>query len=134
LLAEPSLAPLLEHAARLDLLDRSLRDALPPTLAPHCRLANVRESHLVFVARSPAAASRLRLYAAVLLDTARLATGQPLKELTVKVAKRWESVATTAGPNPAPLSTAAAAHLGTAASATGDPELRDLFRRLASKP
>jgi hypothetical protein len=131
-LAEPALAPLIDRARRIEALDRSLRDALPPTLAPHCRLANVRESHLVFVTRTPAVAQRLRLEAATLLDRARLVTGKAFGELTIKVARRWDFDRATEPAEGAPLTATAAAHIGAAASILDDPDLRDQLRRLAS--
>ena len=59
------------RALWLDALDRQLRPLLPPGLAPHCRLANVSGSQLVFLVDSPVWRARLRLAEAELLDAAR---------------------------------------------------------------
>lgn len=129
-LDSPALAGLLDHARNLDALDKALRDTLPAALADRCRLANAPEARIVFLASSPSVAARLRLLQPQLLDTANRVTGRRFDALTVKVAP-----ARPVPPDPEPrkpLSQAAAAHLGETAAFLTDPELRDLFLRLAS--
>jgi hypothetical protein len=128
-LAEPGLAGLVARAKQLDALDRTLRGALPPELASRCRFANADGARLVFLADSPAVAARLRQLQSELLGRAADATGQRFDKLTVKVA------AVPAVPPAAPqqpLSPTASAHLAATARLLADPELRDLFLRMAS--
>lgn len=83
----PGLAGLIRRARELEALDRRLRATLPAALAAECRLANLREDELVFLARSAAWASRLRLSSRRLLAEARKALGKESLRLTVKVAR-----------------------------------------------
>lgn len=82
LLAEPAGDPI-RRALWLDGLDRQLRPLLPPTLAPHVRLANFERGRLVFVVDAPVWRAKLRLAAAELLDAAR-SIGLQATELVVK--------------------------------------------------
>ena len=81
------LSALVAHAQHLDGLDRRLRAVLPPTLAAECRLANCRDGQLVFLARTPDWASKLRLSSRPLLVEAQKALGLESVRLTVKVAR-----------------------------------------------
>ena len=128
--AGPSLAGLVEHTRLLEALDQALRGALPPTVAPQVRLANVRGARLVFLASSPAVATRLRLMQDALTAAASRFTGTTIDQLTVKVAPMPPRPH--GSPPRKPLSSAAAEHLRRAASVLDDPELRDLLHRLAS--
>ncbi len=83
----PSLAALVAEARRIGDLDRRLRAVLPPRLAAQCRLANCRDGQLVFLARTPEWASKLRLSSRQLLDEAKLALAVEELRLTVKVAR-----------------------------------------------
>ncbi|MCE3003204.1 MAG: DUF721 domain-containing protein [Xanthomonadaceae bacterium] len=128
--AGPALAGLVGHARLLEALDQALRGALPPTFAPQVRLANVRGARLVFLASSPAVATRLRLMQDAITAAASRFTGTAIDQLTVKVAPM---PVRPHDPSPRkPLSSTAAEHLRQAASILDDPELRDLFQRLAS--
>jgi hypothetical protein len=129
-LAEPALAGLIDRARKLDALDRTLRDALPESIARQCRLANVRGSRLVFLANSSAVAARLRLAQTTLLQAAGRILGRPFDVLTLKVAP-VPSVPPDQAPQK-PLSNSASAHLADAARVLADPELRDLLLRMAS--
>ncbi|HNR92166.1 MAG TPA: DciA family protein [Dokdonella sp.] len=118
------------RARALDALDGRLRHLLPATLARECRLADVRNGRLVFLATSAAWATRLRLHQEALLAEARVAIGDTATQVVVKVA-----ALPPVPPEPArrkPLSATAANHLRTAASSLTDPELRALFLNLAS--
>ena len=127
---DPLLAAVLERAKKLDALDLALRDAMPPALAGRCRLANVRGTCLVFLASSPPVAARLRLEQNELLRRATETTGKRFDKITVKVATA-EPVPPGSAPL-SPLSTTAAGHLSDAARVLADPELRDLFLKMAS--
>jgi hypothetical protein len=122
-------ARLASKAAELDALDRALRQTLPTSLRNQVRFAQVRGDRLVFLASSPAWASRLRLMQAQLLATAH-ALGTRAGSVTVKVAP--QPPAATEPDRSKPLSPAAAVHLKAAAASVTDPELRMLFLDLAS--
>ena len=80
-----SFATLAKKAGELDALDRALRQTLPTPLREQVRFAHLRNGRLVFLATSPAWASRLRLMQAQILATAR-AIGACASSVTVKVA------------------------------------------------
>lgn len=122
-------AALAQKAGKLEALDRALRQTLPSPLREQVRFANFRDDRLVFLASSPAWASRLRLQQAQILAAAR-AIGANASSVTVKVAPLPPP-----DPQPEqskPLSTAAALHLKAAAGSIHDPELRAMFLELAS--
>lgn len=124
-----SLDSLIDRARALGALDKRLRQSLPDALAGQCRLANVREGRLVFLASSPLWRNRLRLESVALLAAAAEA-GVPAFELTVKVAPML-----TVPPEQAshsPVTPAAAAALRDAAFQATDPELRQQLLALAS--
>ena len=137
------LGGIIERAELIDALDRQLRQSLPGTLASRCRLANVDTDRLVFLVASPIWKTRLRLHSGDLLAAAT-ALGLKVRELTIKVSTTRLADGA-AEPRPTihpprvsspdtPLSSAARRHLGDAAAAIGDPELREILRRLASLP
>lgn len=70
LLAEAAGNPL-RRAMWLDSVDQLLRPFLPPGVAAHARLANVRGDKLVFVVDAPVWHARLRLAIPALVDAAR---------------------------------------------------------------
>jgi hypothetical protein len=122
-------AALAKQAGKLEALDRALRQTLPSPLREQVRFANLRGDRLVFLASSPAWASRLRLQQKQILVAAR-AIGANASSVTVKVAPLPPP-----DPQPEqskPLSTAAALHLKAAAGSIHDPELRAMFLELAS--
>lgn len=122
-------ASLARGAGERDALDRALRQTLPSPLRDQVRFADLRHDRLVFLATSPAWASRLRLLQAQLLATAR-ALGTHASSVTVKVVP--QPPAATSPERPKPLSPAAAVHLKAAAASVTDPEMRELFLQLAS--
>lgn len=61
----------MRRAQWLDTVDQLLRPHLPPGLAAHARLANVRGDKLVFVVDAPVWHAKLRLATPVLVDAAR---------------------------------------------------------------
>ncbi|OOG59755.1 DciA family protein [Rhodanobacter sp. C03] len=124
-----SFATLARKAGALEALDRALRQTLPSPLREQVRFADLRNDCLVFLASSPAWASRLRLMQTQILATAR-AIGTCASSVTVKVAP--QPPATIEPDRSKPLSPAAASHLRAAAASLTDPELRVLFLELAS--
>ncbi|WP_049621249.1 DciA family protein [Frateuria defendens] len=122
-------ATLARKAGELDALDRALRQTLPTPLRDQVRFAQLRHDRLVFLASSPAWASRLRLMQTQLLATAR-ALGTHASSVTVKVAPL--PPVTVEPDRSKPLSPAVAVHLRTAAASLADPELRAQFLALAS--
>jgi hypothetical protein len=122
-------AALAKQAGKLEALDRALRQTLPSPLREQVRFANLRNDRLVFLASSPAWASRLRLQQAQILAAAR-AIGANASSVTVKVAPLPPP-----DPQPEqskPLSAVAALHLKAAAGSIQDPELQAMFLELAS--
>jgi hypothetical protein len=125
-----ALDALADRARALDALDEKLRRLLPVATARETRLADVRNGRIVFLASSPTWASRLRLYEATLLAEARIALGDVVERLAVKVAPL--PTVPPVPTKPKPLSTATARHLRATATALQDPELRALYLQLAS--
>lgn len=113
----------------LEALDRALRQTLPSPLREQVRFANLRNDRLVFLASSPAWATRLRLMQARILATAH-AIGTSASSVTVKVAPQPPVVVEP--DRSKPLSPTAAAYLQATAASLSDPELRELFLGLAS--
>ena len=125
-----SFAELARKARALEALDRALRQTLPLPLRDQVRFADLRQQRLVFLATSPAWATRLRLAQAQILASAH-AIGVAASAIKVKVvtpeAAKPQEVALKS------LSPAAAAHLRTTAGSFADPELRALFLALAAR-
>jgi hypothetical protein len=122
-------ATLAKKASSLEALDRALRQTLPSPLREQVRFANLRNGRLVFLASSPAWASRLRLMQTQILAAAH-AIGTCASSVTVKVVP--QPPVATAPDRSKPLSPAAATHLRAAAASLSDPEMRVLFLELAS--
>lgn len=114
----------------LDALDERLRRFLPDALARESRLADLRDGRLVFLTSSAAWATRLRLHEATLLAEARIARGDRITRLIVKVAA--PAIVPRDPPVHKPLSSVTAVHLLAAAESMKDPELEDLYRKLAA--
>jgi hypothetical protein len=94
------------RALWLDALDQRLRPYLPPSLAPHVRLANVNGAKLVFLVDSPVWHARLRLATSELLDAAR-SVGLDATEVAIRT-KMPSSEPGSAAPRAAlPMSAAA---------------------------
>ena len=124
-----SFATLAQKAGTLEALDRALRQTLPLPLREQVRFADLRHDRLVFIASSPAWASRLRMVQTQILACAR-AVGVCASAVKVKVVTPDQ-----AAPQPIQsktLSPATATHLRAAAASFPDPELRALFLALAS--
>lgn len=82
LLAEAAGNPL-RRALWLDTVDQLLRPCLPPLVAAHARLANVRGDRLVFVVDAPVWHAKVRLATRELVDAAR-SVGLDVAGLSVK--------------------------------------------------
>ena len=124
-----SFATLAKKAGVLEALDRALRQTLPSPLREQVRFADLRYSRLVFLASSPAWATRLRLMQTQILATAH-AIGTNASSVTVKVVPQPPVVVEP--DRSKPLSPTAAAYLQATAASLSDPELRALFLELAS--
>lgn len=125
-----ALDTLAERARALDVLDGKLRHLLPESLARECHFADLRNGRLVFIATSSTWATRLRLHQGKLLEAARAATGSTVDHFAVKVAPL--PLVPSEPAKAEPLSAAAANHLRSAAKTISDPELQDLYLKLAS--
>jgi hypothetical protein len=123
------LGSVVERARMLEALDRQLRQSLPPALAPHVRLGNVRDGRLVFLVTSPVWKAKLRLYADA-LRAAAVAAGLQPTGMTVKVATMLP--VPPAAASRTPLSPTARETLRAAAENIADPELREQLLRMAS--
>lgn len=122
-------ASLAGKAAALDALDRALRQTLPLPLRDEVRFANLRGGRLLFLASTPAWATRLRLLQAQILATAQ-SLDVRAETLAVRVCPLPRVEA--APESTHDLSPAAAAHLRAAAAAASDPEWRELYGKLAA--
>lgn len=105
-------AGLATRAGKLADLGVRLNRVVPSALGAQVRLANLRERKLVFIATSPAWATRLRYSQAIILEAARQ-LGLDVEGIVVKVAA--SPPAEPAGPVAEPLSETAARHLELAA-------------------
>lgn len=121
--------PVGARAANLADLNRQLHQRLPPALAGHIMLADIRTGRAVFLADTPAWAARTRLQQERLRHDL-LALGQQVGSIAVKVIQP-ERVPHTHEPLK-PLTSATADHLRSAAASLSDPELRARFLELAS--
>lgn len=122
-------ASLARRAASLDALDRALRATLAAPLREQVRLANLRSGRLLFLASTPAWATRLRLQQNALLAAARN-LGTEARSLLVRVSPLSPPVVEPERKRK--LSPTAAAHLRASAAASRDPEWRELYDRLAA--
>lgn len=126
-----SFAELARKAHALEALDRALRQTLPLPLRDQVRFADLRQQRLVFLATSPAWATRLRLAQGQILASAH-AIGVAASAIKVKVVVTPDT-AKPQEPASKSLSSAAAAHLRATAGSFADPELRALFLALAAR-
>jgi hypothetical protein len=119
-----------DRARVLAALDEQLRQMLPSPLREQVRLADLRDGRIVFLAPTPAWATRLRTAQNELLAAAHH-LGAQAHTVVVKVAPP-----TVSPPeytiSAKPLPHAAANHLRKAAKSLSDHELKALFLELAS--
>ncbi len=127
----PRVEALFTSGRRLRRLDARVRALMDPALAPHCRVANLRDQVLVLQADSPAWASRLRFLAPA-LPGILAPHGIGVKRVEVRIAPPAADPAPPRRPRRR-LSQAAAAHLERAAEGIRDPALAAALRRLARR-
>ena len=120
LLADVAFDPL-RRALWLDALDQRLRPSLPPSLAPHARVANVDGGRLVYVVDAPVWRAKLRLVAQDLLDAAR-SLGLGVTELIVKTTTLPFQPPERPEPKAKPMSAAAKEALQSALASLVDPK------------
>jgi len=122
----------LDRAHQLAALDQRVRTLLPPSLAPHCKLANVRRGRVILLTESAALRSRLRFMVPQLIRRLRQEPGlSDIQDIELRVVPPVE-------PRKSPyrrtsMSADAARILKASAEATEDPELRRVLERLASR-
>jgi hypothetical protein len=122
-------AALRERARAWTALDERLRQTLPSPLREQVRLADLRDDRIVFLAPTPAWASRLRMSQGDLLAAAHN-LGAKASSVVVKVAPLLPEPEEPVAAKPLPR--AAADHLRKAAQSLSDHELKALFLSLAS--
>jgi hypothetical protein len=122
-------AALRARARALGVLDEKLRQKLPSPLREQVQLADLRDGRLVFLAPTPAWASRLRMAGNTLLEAAH-DLGAEAVSVVVKVVPPLPETEVTVTAKP--LSRTAADHLRKAAQSLSDQELKALFLNLAS--
>jgi len=103
----------LRRARWLDAVDQLLRPHLPPGVAAHARLANVRGNRLVFVVDAPVWHAKLRLATHTLIDAAR-SVGLEVDALGIKLTTQPLQPLPATAARPAPMSAAARKGLDTA--------------------
>jgi hypothetical protein len=123
---------LMERARWLDELTDELRRHLNPSVAAHCRIANLRSGVLVLQTDSPAWATRLRYHIPMLRETLLDQGLGQIRDVRVKVAPA-EKAPRSSSPRKARLSARTAEVLLHAAEASDDPALRDALARLARR-
>lgn len=128
-----TLRQLSAQAEQLERLNQKVMSCLPPGLAGHVRVANLRDDCLVIQAESSAWASQIRYRAPEIL--------QALNQLPAFASVqsiRVRNRATPLQPAAAPIqrrrmSTHAASGIAAQADATDDPSLRDALRKLSRR-
>lgn len=127
-----SVERLLDRAHRLAELEKRVRAHLPLSLAPHCRIANLRAGILVIQTDSATWHTKLRFLLPGLTRRLREEPGlAELRGIELRVAPSSEP-RQRAGRRQR-LSEASAELLRSSAEATADPDLRRALQRLASR-
>jgi hypothetical protein len=111
----------IRRALRLDALDHLLRPHLPPSLAAHARLANLRDGRLVYLVDSPLWHAKLRLAAPELLQAAR-SIGLVASDILIKTSTRPLYPPAPAASLATPLSAAASEGLRSALASLRAPD------------
>ena len=112
IVSSPDVAGLVRRAGKLADLGARLNRVLPPALAGQVTLANLRERKLVFLATTPAWATRLHYSQPIVLEAARQ-LGLDVQGIVIKLSA--PPAAKAAGPASPPPSQAALRHLELAA-------------------
>ncbi len=121
-----------KQAKELQEFETRLLAVLPDDLRPHCRLARFSPEAMVWLASTPAWATRLRFHTQELLTAAQKAGGaKGPRSVHVKVSSEPLTQAEVRPPRSQAPSPAAAASLRELAATTRNPGLRDAVCRLA---
>lgn len=124
---------LVDRAQLLATLDQRVAAFLPPSLAPHVRVANLRDGVLILHADSTAWRMRAHYLAPDLLKALRdVPELAGLTSIQVRVAP-VASHLRPPSPKPLKLSAAASQYLAGVADTVSDPRLREALRRLAAR-
>ena len=121
LASDAGLQPVIAKARQISALSKLCFDFLPPGLARLVRAVNIRDSRLVLLAASPAAAAKLKLLSEALL-TFVLQHGAQVNSVSVRVQPG-------AGPEPV-----AAARTAPRLSQPAINALHELYRKLPDSP
>ncbi len=126
-----SLHALHRHAAEVFQLQNALWPYLPPSLRPHCKLANYRDSTLFMHADSPVWAAKARHASPQILHTARVRCKISVRKLVVRV--RWTPQPATTIAVGKTLGKTASEHLEQAAEHCPDPDIAATLQRIARR-
>lgn len=132
LLSTGPLPRLLDHSRLLARLDQALQTALPPDLAPHCQVLNLRDQTLTLAAQGSAWAARLRYQVPALLQHFARQRNVTVRTIHVKVASPTQTLAKKPKRH-AHLSSSNARLLEQTAAALSDQGLRAALLRVASR-
>lgn len=132
-----TLSGVVDRANELAALNAALSQLLDPTLAAHCRVANLRRDTLILQADSPAWAARLRYQIPALLKTLRGARSpkaalRGLEEIQIKIRPPARRPPVKVG-RQARMSPSAARLIDAAAQCMDDAPLQSALHRLASR-
>ncbi|MEM1089588.1 MAG: DUF721 domain-containing protein [Pseudomonadota bacterium] len=125
------LAALQEHARGIAMLKNALWPYLPPSIRPHCDLANYRDSTLFIHADSPLWAAKVRHASPQILHAARQRCKTPARKLVVRV--RWPHSKAGAQRSQKKLIGRVTEHLEQASEHVDDPELAAIMQRIARR-
>ena len=126
-----AVAALLDEVERRERLLRTIREAIPPALAAHCRHASLNAGRLTLVVDSPVWVDRLRFLSPQFID-ALTATGAEVSQCRVRAAPGGDGAQIDiARTESLPRSAMARICLEQAAAALGGTELAGSLTRLA---
>lgn len=126
-----SLAALQQHAISVAKLKNALWPFLPPSLRPHCELANYRDYTLYLHANSPLWAAKARHASPQILHAARQRCKISVRKLVVRI--RPAAVENREDRRPKQVIGSVSRHLKQAADWIDDPELAVIMRRIARR-
>lgn len=123
------LGGIIDRARELSRLDAKVKSVLPPSIAAHCAVANVRDATLVLTTTAGVFTARLRLMSPQIIA----AMGEIGIEVTqVKFRVGYVPPPPPPPREPMPMSETARRHLLDAAQKVDDPELRAMIESLAT--
>jgi hypothetical protein len=126
--ASPELAAVAQHAERLIELQHLLGAVMPPALAQHCRVANLKQGKLVLHAANSLVAVKLRQMIPSLAEEFS-SRGWKITAIQVGV-QGYDAAPQHSTEGPSPLSASARTGLAALAHSTADPQLRDALQHL----